>query len=70
MQLRNVMALQGRGRGGQLPELMGRLGREQSRDYSGLLTGMAREGKESAWQKAMQRWLGEQERVKTIGQYA
>lgn len=70
MQLRNTMSLQGRGRGGQMPEMMGRLGREQSGDYANLLTGMARTGKEDAWKRAMQQWLGGMERTKAIGQYA
>ncbi|HDD44541.1 MAG TPA: hypothetical protein ENG63_06760 [Candidatus Desulfofervidus auxilii] len=66
---RNLLALQGQARGGIGTELMSRYARRMAQDYDRLITQLAREGEREAWRRAMQKYLTDVARVKTIAGY-
>ena len=68
-QLRNTMSLQGMGRGGQMPELMARQGRDQSRDFNNMLSKLAREGGETAYRRALETYGTNLDRKQGIARY-
>lgn len=65
----NKMALSGQGRGGMLPEMMMKQGRQQQGDLNTKLFGLRREDEASAYQRAMNEYLQKMEKVKLLSQY-
>jgi hypothetical protein len=63
---RNLAALQGRGRGGQVLTGMGRQARGQAQDFNRMMTGLRRGDEQSMYERALQKYIQDANRAKTI----